>query len=84
MVEFYLVLAAITVVSGGIFWRLLIGSFVMLVAGYCGEAGYVNPMLGFIIGMAGRPIFCMKSSWVKQVKSPQNRVILKQHPIQWL
>ena len=53
MVEFYLILAAITAVSGGIFWRLMIGSVVMLAAGYMGEAGYINAMLGFIVGMAG-------------------------------
>ena len=53
MVEFYLVLAAITVVSGGIFWRLMIGSVVMLAAGYLGEAGMINAKLGFVVGMAG-------------------------------
>ena len=53
MVEFYLILRAITNVSGGIFWRLMIGTIVMLAAGYMGEAGYINAMLGFIIGMAG-------------------------------
>ena len=53
MVEFYLILAAVRKVPSGIFWRLLIGSTVMLVGGYLGEAGYINEMLGFIIGMAG-------------------------------
>ena len=53
MVEFYLILAAVRKVPGAIFWRLLIGSLVMLIGGYCGEAGYINSMLGFIIGMAG-------------------------------
>jgi bacteriorhodopsin len=53
MVEFYLILRAITNVSGGVFWRLMIGTMVMLAAGYMGEAGYINAMLGFIIGMAG-------------------------------
>ena len=53
MVEFYLILAAVRKVPAGIFWRLLIGSLVMLVGGYLGEAGYINGMLGFIIGMAG-------------------------------
>ena len=53
MLEFYFVLAAVRKVSGGIFWRLLIGSTVMLVGGYLGEAGYINALLGFIIGMAG-------------------------------
>ena len=35
------------------FWRLLIGSTVMLCGGYLGEAGYINSMLGFVIGMGG-------------------------------
>ena len=53
MVEFYLILAAVGKANSGMFWRLLIGSVVMLVGGYLGEAGYINEMLGFIIGMAG-------------------------------
>ena len=53
MVEFYLILAAVRKVPGTIFWRLLIGSLVMLIGGYLGEAGYINEMLGFIIGIAG-------------------------------
>lgn len=53
MIEFYLILAAIANVSGGIFWRLLIGTLAMLVPGYMGEAGYLNVTVGFGIGMAG-------------------------------
>jgi bacteriorhodopsin len=53
MVEFYLILAAVGKANSGMFWRLLIGSLVMLVGGYLGEAGYINSTLGFIIGMAG-------------------------------
>ena len=53
MVEFYFILAAVAAVSAGIFWRLLIGSLVMLVGGYLGEAGMINIWLGFAIGMAG-------------------------------
>ena len=53
MVEFYLILAAIGKANSGMFWRLLIGSLVMLIGGYLGEAGYINATLGFIIGMAG-------------------------------
>ena len=54
MVEFYLILAAIRKVPSGIFWRLLIGSLVMVIGGYSGEAGYLHSrMLGFIIIMAG-------------------------------
>ena len=53
MVEFYLILAAVGKANSGMFWRLLIGSLVMLIGGYLGEAGYINSMLGFIVGMAG-------------------------------
>jgi len=53
MLEFYFVLSAVNKANSGIFWRLLLGSLVMLVGGYLGESGYINSMLGFIIGMAG-------------------------------
>ena len=53
MIEFYLILAAVTAVAGGVFYRLLIGSLVMLIAGYMGEAGYINSTVGFAVGMAG-------------------------------
>ena len=53
MVEFYLILKAVGKANSGIFWRLLLGTLVMLVGGYLGEAGYINSTLGFIIGMVG-------------------------------
>jgi bacteriorhodopsin len=53
MIEFYLILAAVTTVSAGVFNRLLVGTLIMLIGGYLGEAGVINAMLGFIIGMAG-------------------------------
>ena len=53
MVEFYLILSAVGKANSGMFWRLLLGSIVMLVGGYLGEAGYINSTLGFIVGMAG-------------------------------
>lgn len=53
MVEFYLILRAITNVSQGIFWRLMIGTLVMLIGGYAGEAGYIGTTFGFVIGMLG-------------------------------
>ena len=52
MIEFYLILAAVRKVPTSIFWKLLIGSLVMLIGGYLGEAGYINATLGFIVGMA--------------------------------
>lgn len=53
MIEFYLILSAVTKVSSGIFWRLMIGTFIMLIGGYLGEAGYMSVWPAFIIGMAG-------------------------------
>ena len=53
IVEFYLILAACTAVSLGVFWKLLVGSLVMLLGGYAGETGMLSPMVGFVVGMAG-------------------------------
>lgn len=53
IVEFYLILAAVTIVSVRVFWKLLIASLVMLIGGYLGEVGYVDATFGFILGMAG-------------------------------
>ena len=53
MIEFYLILSAITKVPAGVFWRLMIGTFVMLIGGYLGEAGYMPVWPAFIIGMIG-------------------------------
>jgi len=53
MVEFYLILRAVGSASGGIFWKLMIGTLVMLLGGYAGEVGYINATLGFVIGMVG-------------------------------
>ena len=53
IVEFYLILVAVTAVTSALFWRLLGASLVMLVFGFLGEAGILNATLGFVIGMAG-------------------------------
>ena len=53
MLEFYFVLAAVNRANSGVFWRLLIGSVVMLCGGFLGEAGYIPPALGLIIGISG-------------------------------
>ena len=51
IVEFYLILSAVTKISPSVFWRLLIASIVMLVAGYIGEAGLGSVNIFFAIGM---------------------------------
>ena len=53
IVEFYLILLAVTAVTSALFWRLLGASLVMLIFGFLGEAGLVNSTIGFIFGMAG-------------------------------
>ena len=54
MIEFYLILvAAGLAVSSNVFWRLLLGTLIMLIGGYAGESGWISPALGFVIGMAG-------------------------------
>ena len=53
IVEFYLILAAVTTVSKSLFWQLLAASLVMLVGGFLGEAGLMARMPAFVIGMLG-------------------------------
>ena len=56
MIEFYIILKAVGAsVSANSFWRLLIGTLVMLIGGYLGETGLygVGATFGFIIGMIG-------------------------------
>ena len=53
IVEFYLILAAVTAVTSVLFWRLLGASLVMLIFGFLGEAGLVDVTIGFVLGMAG-------------------------------
>lgn len=52
IVEFYLILKAVTTVRVAIFYKLLIGSVIMLVAGYMGEAGLAPVLPAFVVGMA--------------------------------
>ena len=51
IIEFYLVIAAVTAISAAIFWKLLTASIVMLVFGYLGETGLMDVTLGWVIGM---------------------------------
>jgi hypothetical protein len=54
MIEFYLILSAVQPKLGsGMFWRLFLGTVLMLAFGYMGEAGFVNAWLGFIVGLSG-------------------------------
>ena len=53
IIEFYVILAAVTKVRAELFWKLLIASLVMLIGGYMGEAGYADVNSSFFIGMLG-------------------------------
>ena len=54
MIEFWLILAAVGAAGGaGAFLRLLIGTLVMLVFGFMGEAGYMDSTIAFVIAMIG-------------------------------
>ena len=77
MIEFYLILAACTAVAGGVFWRLFLGSLVMLIGGYLGEAGFINATVGFVIGMAGwifilYEIFAGEASKINAAEAPES------------
>jgi bacteriorhodopsin len=53
MVEFFIILSAVTNVPGRVFWKLIIGTLVMLIGGYVGEAGLMAATPAFVIGMVG-------------------------------
>ena len=53
IVEFYLILTAVTKVDARVFWKLLLGSLVMLIGGYVGETNEAYQTQGFVVGMAG-------------------------------
>ena len=52
IVMFYVILAAVTTVAVGLFWRLLVAALIMLVFGYCGEIEVLNRTLAFVIALA--------------------------------
>merc|ERR1719198_2237681 len=54
MIEFNLILkAAGKKTSPAMFWKLLLGTVVMLSFGYCGEIKAINPGMGFVCGLMG-------------------------------
>ena len=68
MIEFYLILAAVTTVSAGVFNRLLVGTLVMLIGGYLGEAGVSMRCSDSSSGWQAGYTSCMKFLLVKQDK----------------
>jgi len=53
IVEFYLILQAVSDVSVTLFYKLLTASLIMLISGWFGETGVVSVLVGFIPGMLG-------------------------------
>ncbi|CAM3808505.1 bacteriorhodopsin-like [Polynucleobacter antarcticus] len=77
MIEFYLILSAIAKVPVGVFWRLMIGTLVMLIGGYLGEAGYADVWIAFIVGMVGwfyilYEIFAGEASKINAASAPKS------------
>merc|ERR1711912_134275 len=63
MIEFYLILSAVQPsLSAGVFYRLLFGTVFMLAAGYCGESHFIDPVLGFVVGLCGWFLSSRRSS----------------------
>merc|ERR1711988_179422 len=54
MIEFYLILKAVQPnLNSGIFFRLFFGTVCMLAFGYAGESRFIDPVLGFALGLCG-------------------------------
>merc|ERR1712178_591338 len=54
MIEFYLILSAVKPDLGvAMFYRLLVGTVLMLLFGYLGESLVINPWAGFVVGLCG-------------------------------
>merc|ERR1712006_14680 len=47
-------------IGGGMFFRLLGGTVIMLLFGYMGEALIIDPWMGFIVGMCGWGFICFE------------------------
>merc|ERR1711933_512406 len=71
MIEFFLILSAANPnISGGMFWRLLIGTVVMLAFGYMGEERWINAWVGFVGAWPAGSSFWARSSPVRLARSP--------------
>ncbi len=71
IVEFYLILKAVTNVSSSLFYKLFLGSLVMLVFGYLGESGNMGAMPAFILSMAAW-IYIIYELWAGEGAKAKN------------
>merc|ERR1719261_1673964 len=61
MIEFFLILQAVKPdIGSGMCFRLLIGTVVMLLFGYLGEAMIINAWQGFAVGLCGWAFILMR------------------------
>ena len=51
MIMFYLILSTVRKVQKNLFWKLLVGTLVMVLAAYLGASENIPSMIGFIIGI---------------------------------
>ena len=71
IIEFYLILKAVTDVAASLFYKLFVGSIVMLVFGYLGEAGLMSAMPAFIVGMLAW-IYMIHTLWMGEGAQARN------------
>ena len=71
IIEFYLILKAVTDVAASLFYKLFVGSIVMLVFGYMGEAGLMGAMPAFIVGMLAW-IYMIHTLWMGEGAEARN------------
>ena len=53
ILTFYVILKSVTDVKRGMFWRLLVGTLVWVIAQLLGAYGYMSVTLGFLVGIVG-------------------------------
>ena len=51
IIEFYLILSVAGKIPSGLFYKLMASSILMILFGFLGEAGIIDRMLGFFMGM---------------------------------
>jgi len=71
IIEFYLILKAVTNVAASLFYKLFVGSIVMLVFGYMGEAGLMSAMPAFIVGMLAW-LYIIHTLWMGEGAEARN------------
>ena len=71
IIEFYLILKAVTNVAASLFYKLFVGSIVMLVFGYMGESGIMSAMPAFIVGMLAW-LYIIHTLWMGEGAEARN------------